>query len=94
MMYDVLHMQRISVHIPDETRKTIAFTAKSQNKPESEIIREALDQGLEAIHPKIASAQALLNLAKMAEKIPTKGKVPKDAVKNMDYYTWGGEKRK
>lgn len=39
------------------------------------------------------SAQVLLDLARMAEKIPTKSRVPKDAVKNMDYYTWGGEKR-
>ena len=68
--------------------------AQAKNKAEAIIIREALNQGLETIHPKIASAQTLLDLAKMAEQIPTKGKVPKDAIKNMDYYTWGGEKRK
>ena len=92
-MYDVLHMQRISVHIPDETRKRISWVAQAKNKAEATIIREALDQGLETIHPKIASAQALLDLAKMAEKIPTRGKVPKDASINHDYYLWGGEKR-
>lgn len=92
-MYDVLHMQRISVHIPDEIRRTISLTAKAKNKAESEIIREALDKGLKTIHPKSASAQALLDFADMAEKIPTKGKVPADFIKNLDYYTWGGEKR-
>lgn len=91
-MYDVLRMQRISVHIPDETKTTISLAAKAGNKTEAEIIRDALDKGLAANHPK-SNAQALLNLAKMAEKIPTKGKLPADFIKNLDYYTWGGEKR-
>ena len=38
------------------------------------------------------SAKALLDLAQMAKKIPTQGKIPIDAVKNMDFYTWGGKK--
>lgn len=87
-------MQRISVHIPDDTRKRINMVAKAKSKAEAEVIREALEEGLEVIHPKSASAQALVDFAKMMEKIPTKGRVPKDAVKNMDYYTWGGSKRK
>lgn len=86
-------MQRISVYIPEETRRRINIVAKAKTKPEAEVIREALEEGLEKIHPKSASAQALLDLAKMAEKIPTKGKVPKDASINHDYYLWGGEKR-
>lgn len=94
MMYDVLRMQRISVHIPEETRRRISLIAQARNEAEAKIIRDALDQGLEIVQPKTASAQTLLDLAKMAEKIPTKGKVPRDAVKNMDYYLWGGEKRK
>lgn len=87
-------MQRISVYIPEDTRKRINIVAKAKLQPEAEIIREALEEGLSIIHPKTASAQALLNFVKMIEKIPTKGKVPKDAVENMDYYTWGGNKRK
>ena len=67
--------------------------AKSKSKPAAEIVREALEEGLEMIHPKSTSAQALVDFAKMAEKIPTKGKVPADFIKNLDYYTWGGEKR-
>lgn len=87
-------MQRISVHIPDETRTRISLIAQAKSTAEAVIIRDALNQGLDIVHPKTASAQALLDLAKMAKKIPTKGKIPKDAVKNMDYYMWGGEKRK
>lgn len=86
-------MQRISVYIPAETRKRINLVAKAKSKAEAEIIREALDEGLSVIHPKTASAQALVDFAKMAEKIPTKGKIPADFVKNLDYYTWGGKKR-
>lgn len=88
------NMQRISVYIPEETRKRINLVAKAKSKTEAEIIREALDEGLSVIHPKTASAQALVDFAKMAEKIPTKGKkIPADFVKNLDYYTWGGKKR-
>lgn len=86
-------MQRISVYIPTETKRRIYLVAKAKNQAESEVIRDALDEGLKTIQPKAGSAQALLDLAEMAEKIPTKGKVPPDASINHDYYLWGGEKR-
>lgn len=85
-------MQRVSVHISDETKQMIDLAAKAKNKLESELIREALDAGLKVIYPKSRSVQALLNFAKQAEKIHTRGKVPDDVVENMDYYTWGGKK--
>ncbi|OGE45672.1 hypothetical protein A3B39_01515 [Candidatus Daviesbacteria bacterium RIFCSPLOWO2_01_FULL_37_10] len=87
-------MQRISVYIPEDTKQRINLAARAKSKAESEIIRDALDEGLNVIHPKSSSAQALLDFAREAEKIPTRGKIPKDLIKNMDYYTWGGEKRK
>ena len=86
-------MQRISVYIPEDTRKRINIVAKAKLEPEAEVIRKALEEGLSIIHPKTASAQALVDFAKMAEKIPTRGKIPADFIKNLDYYTWGGEKR-
>ena len=86
-------MQRISVYIPEDTRKRINIVAKTKLRPEAQIIREALEEGLSKIAPKRASAQALVDFAKMAEKIRTRGKVPTDFIKNLDYYTWGGEKR-
>ena len=92
-MYDVLRMQRISVHIPEETRKTISLAARTGNKTEAEIIRDALDKGLKTIQPK-SNAQALLDLAEMAKKIPSRPDEPKDVSINHDYYAWGGEKRK
>ena len=86
-------MLRINVYVPEDLNKKLDFTAKSRRKAKAEVIREALEHGLRAIQPKSGNAQVLLNLAKKAEVIPTKGKVPKDFSKNLDYYTWGGEKR-
>ncbi|MBI2328037.1 CopG family transcriptional regulator [Candidatus Curtissbacteria bacterium] len=86
-------MLRINIYIPDDLNKKLDFAAKSRRKAKAEVIREALNHGLQIIQPKSGNAQALLDLAKMAKKIPTKGKVPKDFSKNLDYYTWGGEKR-
>ncbi len=86
-------MQRISVHISDEIRSRIDLIARAKSKASSQVIREAIDEGLKVIYPKTSSAQALLDFAKMAEQIPTKGEIPADAIKNMDYYTWAGKKR-
>jgi len=86
-------MLRINIYIPEELNKRLGFAAKSRGKVKAEVIREALDYGLTATEPKFGNGQALVDLAKMAEKIPTTGKVPKDFSKNLDYYTWGGEKR-
>ncbi len=85
-------MQRISVHIPDDTRRRISLIAQDKNKAEAEIIREALSKGLEINHPK-SNAQALLDLAKMAEQMPSQQGSPTDVSINHDYYAWGGEKR-
>ncbi len=85
-------MQRISVYIPEDTKKRISITAKAKNQEESEIIRQALRVGLNKIYPVATSAQALLELSKMAEKIPSTPDAPKDLSENLDYYAWGGEK--
>ena len=94
-MYNVYYynMLRINIYIPEDMNKQLDFTAKSRHKAKAEVIREALNHGLKVIQPKSGNAQALLDLAKMAEKIPTVGNMPKDFSKNLDHYTWGGEKR-
>lgn len=86
-------MQRISVHISDDTKERIKFAAKSKNKVEAEVIRDAIDIGLKAIYPRSSSAKALLDLAEMAEKLPSKPDVPTDLSENLDYYAWGGIKK-
>ncbi len=86
-------MQRISVHITDETRQRIDLVAKAKNKVESELIREAIDAGLNIISPKNNSAKELLKLAKLAEELPSKANAPTDVSKNLDYYAWGRAKK-
>lgn len=87
-------MYRLHLYLSEDLKYKIAARSKVTGKSKAEITREALEKGLDRINiEKSSSARALLNLVKMMEKIPTKGKVPKDAVKNMDYYTWGGSKR-
>lgn len=85
-------MLRFYIYLPEPLKNKIEQRAKITKRPKAQIVREALEQGFAATQPKSSSAEALLNFAKMAEKIPTKGKVPADAVKNMDFYTWGGTK--
>lgn len=87
-------MQRISVHISDEIRQRIDLAAKATRKMESEVIRDALQQGLDIIQPKSSSVQALVDLAKMAEQLPSKPNAPRDVSENLDYYAWGGSKKK
>lgn len=86
-------MQRISVHISDETKHRIDIAAKAKNKVEAELIREAIDAGLNIISPKSNSARELLNLAKLAEALPSKANAPIDVSENLDYYAWGGVKK-
>lgn len=88
-----MYMLRFYVYLPEPLKNRIEQRAKITRRPKAHIVREALEQGLELTDPKSNSAEALLKFAKMAEKIPTKGKVPTDAVENMDFYTWGGRKR-
>ena len=85
-------MQRITVHITDETKQRIDLATKAGRKVEAELIREALDEGLKKIYPPTSSGQALLNLAKLAEQMPTKPGAPTDISENHDFYAWGGEK--
>ena len=86
-------MQRISVHISDETKIRIDLAAKAKRKVESELIRDAIDVGLNVIYPKSSSAKALVELANMAEKLPTEANAPRDISKNHDFYAWGSTKK-
>jgi len=82
-------MQRISLHISDETKQRIDLAAKAKNKVESELIREAIDTGLNVIYPKFSSAKALVELANMAEKLPSEPNAPTDISEKHDQYAWG-----
>ena len=82
-------MQRISVHITDETKQRIGLAAKAKQKVEADVIREVIDEGLKKIYPPASSAQALLNLAKMAENLPSQGGEPTDISEDTAKYAFG-----
>lgn len=85
-------MMRVNIYIPEATNRTIELVARAKRVKKAEVVRSALKAGLEAIHPRSTSAANLLKLVEATKKIPVRGKIPKDLVENMDYYTWGGEK--
>ena len=86
-------MLRVNIYIPEEIDNKAEILAASLGRKKAEVVREALDKGLNAMQPEAGNAKNLLDFVKLAESVPTKGKVPKDIIKNFDYYTWGGEKK-
>ena len=92
MMY-IMVMLRINIYIPEDLNTLLTVAAQAKRKPKAEVIREALNVGMKVLKPTSGSAQALITFANQAKEIPTTGNVPKDFVKNIDYYTWGGKKR-
>lgn len=85
-------MQRISVHISDETKQKIDLAVKANNKLESELIREAIDAGLKVIYPHLSSVKSLLKLAKMAKGMPFTPKEPTNVSEDTAKYAFGGER--
>lgn len=81
-------MLRTYLYIPERLEERIKRTAKIKNKSKAEVIREALEKGIEAVQQESnASAQALLKIAALGKKYQVKG--PKDAVERFDEYLYG-----
>jgi len=85
-------MLKTYLYLPDELDQKIVHTAKTQKKSKAEVIRLALEKGIESInYDGGASARMLLKLAEIGKKYKAKG--PKDLSTNMDYYLWGMPKK-
>lgn len=82
-------MQRITVHISDETKQRIDLISRAKEQVEAELIREAIDTGLNVIYPKSSSAKALINLANMAEGLPSESDEPTDISEDTAKYAFG-----
>ncbi len=81
-------MLKTYLYIPENLEKKIVFTAKTQNKSKAEVIRQALEKGINSVQQQgTASAQALLKIAEIGKKNNLKG--PKDGSERMDEYLWG-----
>lgn len=86
-------MYRLHLYLTEELKNKLAISARVSGKTKAEVAREALEKGLgERKLPKSHSAKALLELTEMAKQLPKTNRAPKDAIINMNYYTWGGEK--
>lgn len=85
-------MLKTYLYIPDHLEKQIVQTAQSQKKSKAEVMRKALQEGLDVIEKQNkGGAEVLLKLAELAKKYPVKG--PRDASVNHDYYIWGLPKK-
>lgn len=83
-------MLKTYLYIPEQLNKRIDYTAKTQKRSKAEIIREALENGINAIQQQgTASAAVLLKIAELGKKYKVKG--PKDSSTRMDEYLWDKE---
>lgn len=81
-------MLKTYLYIPEHLNKKIDYTAKTQNKSKAEVIRAALEEGMDNLQKQQAGgAEVLLKLAELAKKNQVKG--PRDSSANHDYYLWG-----
>lgn len=88
MMYTAI-MRRISVYISDDVKQRITLAAKAKSTVEADVIREALNAGLNIIYPKSHSAVALVTLARMAKKLPSDRNEPTDVSSDTAAYAFG-----
>ncbi|OGY13051.1 MAG: hypothetical protein A3F61_01615 [Candidatus Blackburnbacteria bacterium RIFCSPHIGHO2_12_FULL_41_13b] len=79
-------MLKTYLYIPEELDRQIKNTAKAQNKSKAEILRLALEKGIETLGQK-GSATSLLMLAEIGKKGNFKG--PKDSSQRIDELLWG-----
>lgn len=85
-------MLKTYLYIPEYLEKKIRITAKAQNKSKAEVMRQALQEGLNVAEKQSkGGAEVLLKIAELAEKNKVRG--PRDASVNHDYYLWGLPKR-
>ena len=82
-------MQRITVHITDDTKQRIDLASTARDQVEAELIREALNTGLDLLDPKNSSTQALLDLAKLSKKLTSLPKEPTDVSTDTAKYAFG-----
>lgn len=86
-------MYRLHLYLSEELKNKLDIKARMTGKSKAELAREALEEGLKKTQTtKSDSANALLELAKLAKQLPSDLNDPKDVSTNHNYYAWGGEK--
>lgn len=80
-------MLKTYLYIPEHINKKIDYTAKAQKRSKAEVIREALENGINSVQRQgTASAEVLLKIAELGKKYNVRG--PKDSSARMDEYLW------
>ena len=84
-------MIRTQVYITEEQARDIKLQAKREHKPEAEVIRELLSEGLKTTkgQREESTGEALLRLAKVGEQLGATG--PTDLSSRIDDYLYGDE---
>lgn len=81
-------MLKTYLYIPEHLDQKIKYNAKTQNKSKAEIMRQALENGLQKFKNQgNAGVEVLFKLAKLGKKYKLQG--PKDSSIKMDEYLWG-----
>ena len=83
------HMIRKQIYLTKELDQHIHVLSQQQNKPEAEVIRELLKNGLKNERP-MSTGEALLGLATLGEKLGMSG--PTDLSERHDDYLYGDDK--
>lgn len=80
-------MLKTYLYIPEKLEQKINLTAKIQNKSKAEVIRQALEKGIDTVKQEgTASAQILFKLTELGRRSGLKG--PRDSSKRMDELLW------
>lgn len=81
-------MLKTYLYIPEDLNEKLNYTAKVQNKSKAEVMRQALENGLQKFKGQgNAGVEVLFKLAELGRKYKLKG--PKDSSVKMDEYLWG-----
>ncbi len=85
-------MVKTYLYIPEQLDEQISRAVKAQKKSKAEVLRTAIQEGLDAMKKqKTGGAETLLKLAEISKKANFKG--PRDGSINHDYYLWGLPKK-
>lgn len=87
-MSDIMASQRITIRIPSSLGKRLKQQAGVKGRPESEIVREALENYLRE-----AAGQSAYELARRAGLIGRVKNAPRDLSTNPRHFKGFGEKR-
>lgn len=69
-MYNVYHMLRTQIYLPEDLTRDLKFMAQKEDKPTAQIIRDLLKEGLRKRKGGKSAGETLLELANLGVKGP------------------------